>query len=374
MSTPAAAGAAQVLAQPAAAGAPTRRGYLDWLRGLLDSWTRFPDRETIGFAWAMTVGGMGAPMFLFLAGIAVALSAGSKFRRSGDISSARRAVVGRGLEIFGLAFVFRLQAWVLGWSSPRALLKVDILNIMGPSIIAAAAFWGAARTTTARFVVFLAATLAIAFMTPIVRSLPFVMALPDPIQAYIRPVPYLSNFVFLPWVGFVFGGALAGLVLDAARTSEEERRANIWFGVAGVAVAVIAFASSYLPSWHPTSYFWTTSPAFFFLRLGLLTAVVPAAYFWESRPGGTRKWSPVEQLGRTSLFIYWIHVEMVYGLISRPWHKGLSFAQAWIAFAIFALFMLFCSIAKDRVVEWRKRRSFDSHRHHRVHGSGAPGR
>ena len=28
------------------------------------------------------------------------------------------------------------------------------------------------------------------------------------------------------------------------------------------------------------------------------------------------------QLGRTSLFIYWIHVELVYGLISRPLHRG----------------------------------------------------
>jgi uncharacterized membrane protein len=78
----------------------------------------------------------GAPLFLFLAGVAIPLSAGSKLRKSGDIPAATRAVVRRGLEIFGLAFLFRLQAWILGWSSPRALLKVDILNIMGPSIMA----------------------------------------------------------------------------------------------------------------------------------------------------------------------------------------------------------------------------------------------
>ena len=58
----------------------------------------------------------------------------------------------RGLWIFGLAFLFRVQAWVLGWAPPRTLLKVDILNIMGPSIAAAAALWGAFRSTRARVV------------------------------------------------------------------------------------------------------------------------------------------------------------------------------------------------------------------------------
>src|SRR4051812_44276405 len=141
-----------------------RRGYLDWLRGvavlimieahLVDSWTRFPDRETGQFAWAMIVGGFGAPLFLFLAGVAVPLSAGSKQRRSGDRHAASSAVVRRGVEIFGLAFLFRLQAWILGWASPRTLLRVDILNIMGPSIAAAAALWGVVSTRRARYVTF----------------------------------------------------------------------------------------------------------------------------------------------------------------------------------------------------------------------------
>jgi uncharacterized membrane protein len=335
-----------------------RRGYLDWLRGLavlvmieahvIDSWTRLVDRQTAEFAWSMTVGGFGAPFFLFLAGVAVPLSAGSKFRRSNDRRRATRAVGGRGLEIFGLAFLFRLQAWALGWGSPWTLLRVDILNIMGPSIMAAAALWGAFRTNLTRFLAFAAAMLVVAFFTPIVRAWPALSALPDPIEAYIRPVGMLSNFVFFPWAGFVLAGALAGLALDAARTPQQERQANSWFAGLGVATAVIAYALSFLPTPYVQSSFWTTSPAFFFLRLGILTAFVPAAALWESRPGAGN-WSPLRQLGRTSLFIYWIHVEMVYGLISVAWHKNLSLGQAWIALAAFWLFMLFCSIAKDRI-------------------------
>ena len=70
-----------------------RRRYLDWVRGLavlvmiqahiLDSWTRPDARESWQFAWANIVAGFGAPLFLFLAGASVALSAGSKWRVGG---------------------------------------------------------------------------------------------------------------------------------------------------------------------------------------------------------------------------------------------------------------------------------------------------
>jgi uncharacterized membrane protein len=339
---------------------PSRRSYLDVLRGLavlimieahlLDSWTRFPDRQARQFAHAIIIGGFGAPLFLFLAGIAVPLSVGSKFRRTGDASTASRAVVRRGLEIFGLAFLFRIQAWVLGWSPAWTLLRVDILNIMGPSIMAAAAIWGAMRTARGRFAAFAAATLAVTLLTPIVRNVSLLSPLPDPIEAYLRPVGGLSNFVFFPWAGFVFAGAIVGLVLDAVRTRRQEHVANLGFALIGTAIAVTAHELSFVPTWYPQSHFWTTSPAFFFLRLGIMTAAIAVAYLWELRPGGAHNWSPLRQLGRTSLFIYWIHVEIVYGLISLPLHKHLSWGQSWLALAVFCLFMLLCSILKDRVV------------------------
>jgi len=87
------------------------------------------------------------------------------------------------------------------------------------------------------------------------------------------------------------------------------------------------------------------------IRLGL-TAAIALAYAWEARRMGASSRSPMQQLGRTSLFVYWIHVEMVYGLISLPLHKGLSLGGAWMALAAFAVFLLLCSIAKDRVVTW----------------------
>ena len=345
---------------------PSRRGYLDWLRGLavlimieahlLDSWTRMPDRQTREFAYAMIVGGFGAPLFLFLAGVAVALSASARLRRSGDAAAAARGVARRGTEIFGLALLFRVQAWILGWSAPRSLLKVDILNIMGPSIVLAAWLWGAARSLSGRILGFAIAMFLIVALTPVVRVLPVIALLPDPLEAYIRPTGGLSNFVFFPWTAFVLAGATAGTILDAARTAEGERRANLAMLAIGLAAASAAYRLSFLPSpfqdWYPRSSFWTTSPSFFFLRVGLMTAAIGVAYLWEQRPRGAARWSPLRQLGRTSLFIYWIHVEMVYGLISLSLHKSLSWLQAWLALALFWMLMLICSMAKDAIAGW----------------------
>ncbi|HWT46869.1 MAG TPA: heparan-alpha-glucosaminide N-acetyltransferase domain-containing protein, partial [Vicinamibacterales bacterium] len=136
---------------------------------VIDSWTRAADRANPVFGYSLILGGFGAPLFLFLAGVAIPMSAASKSRRLGSDQAGAHAVVRRGLEIFLLAFLFRLQAFVLGWSSPWTLLRVDILNVMGPTIMATAWLWGRFRTSRARAFAFAAACGAIAFATPAVR-------------------------------------------------------------------------------------------------------------------------------------------------------------------------------------------------------------
>jgi uncharacterized membrane protein len=348
--------------------APGRRTYLDVLRGVavlimieahvIDSWTRAADRASPSFGRSLILGGFGAPLFLLLAGVAVALSAGSKARRLGDDWAASTIVQKRGGEIFLLAFLFRLQAFVISQSPPRSLLKVDILNIMGPAIFASAWLWGRLGSARRRIAGFAAATAVIAFATPIVRGLSWVAGLPDFLEAYLRPVPDLTNFAIFPWAAFVPAGALVGVLIDGARTRESERRVSVALGIGGAALALGAYAASFGPSPYAHSSFWTSSPSFFFLRLGLLVAAVCAAYFWEQRATANQRWSPLQLLGRSSLFIYWIHVEMVYGVISIPLHGALTLTQAWMALFLFWAFMLLCAIGKERGMRWWNTRGF----------------
>lgn len=341
-----------------AAPSAARRTYLDVLRGVavlimiqthvIDSWTRVADRSSRAFGEALILGGFGAPLFLFLAGVAVAMSAGSKARRAGDVRAAMRAVQKRGLQIFALAFVFRLQSLILSNGPAWTMLKVDILNVMGPAIVLAATLWGVARTTHARLAAFAAVTIAFVLATPVIRAMTALDALPNSLEGYLRPIPGLTNFTLFPWVGFVTAGGLVGVVLDQSRGAEADRRANIWLGAAGLAMAYAAYQASFLPPLHPLSRFWTTSISFFFLRLGILVAALGAAWLWEQRPTRHR-WSPLQQLGRSSLFVYWIHVELVYGLVSLPLHGAFSVAGAWTGFVGLCVLMLGVVVLKDHV-------------------------
>ena len=68
-----------------------RLGYLDWLRGVtvlvmiqahaFDAWTRPDEKARLAYGWLMVLGGMAAPAFLFMAGVAVALGAAAHLRR-----------------------------------------------------------------------------------------------------------------------------------------------------------------------------------------------------------------------------------------------------------------------------------------------------
>src|SRR5687768_16979530 len=94
-----------------------------------DSWTRLADRDRDAYQWLNILAGFGAPIFLFIAGLSLALAAGSRLRKGLSEREAGRMAVRRGLTIFGLAFLFRLQSWIIsGGPFPQSLLKVDILN------------------------------------------------------------------------------------------------------------------------------------------------------------------------------------------------------------------------------------------------------
>jgi uncharacterized membrane protein len=338
----------------------TRRGYLDWLRGVaviimieahtLDAWTRVADRSST-YGWAMVVAGYGAPFFMFLAGIALSLGAGSRQRKGlSDVEVAARGRT-RGAQILGLAFLFRAQSWLVSGGSLMSLLKVDILNVMGLSMLAASLVWGWGRTRLVRGGGLALAALACTMVTPIVRETAVLDAWPVPVLSYLRPIPGRVTFTLFPWAGFLLAGAAVGLWLDAARSADEERRVNLILGGVGLALGVGGYAASYLPSIYTHSEYWTSSPTYFFVRLGVLVLALPVAYAWNAL---WRGWSPLQEFGRSSLFVYWVHVELVYGVISLSLHRALTFEAALVGFVLFTVFMFLMAGAKARVVAWWK--------------------
>ena len=348
-----------------AAIGPGRRTYIDWARGIAvllmieahttDAWTRADAKQTIAFRDATILGGFAAPLFLFLAGLALVLSATRIAERTGRHSDAVEAVSRRGLEVFILAFLFRIQAFVVSPGGPIvSLFRVDILNIMGPAMVVAGVVWGLASTATVRVALYAVFAVAIAVITPLVRAAEWVTALPVWLQWYVRPAGDYTTFTMFPWAGFVFAGGAVGAVLAAARDVRAERRAHLVMSIVGAASILLGFITAARPTiYHASAYhapsFWTSSPTWFAIRVGILIVALGAIYASAAlaeRASVTLR--PLTLIGQHSLFVYWIHVELVYGYASRWWAGRLPLLGTAAASVVFSALMY------GAVLLWRR--------------------
>ena len=97
---------------------------------------------------------------------------------------------------------------------------------------------------------------------------------------------------------------------------------------------------------YPVYDFWHTSPTFFLIRLGILLVVLSASYAWCRWGLATKGFSPVIQLGKTSLLVYWVHIEFVYGRVSILPKRAQSIAGASYGLLAITLMMLVLSLLR----------------------------
>src|SRR5271165_4301440 len=135
--------------QPATPVAPagSRFAWIDWMRGLAcilmfqthcyDAWLGGDARNSGFFKASQLLGTLPAPLFLFLAGVSFALVTGKLVRKNLSPAGISRTMFWRGAEIFGFGLLFRLQEFLIawGWAPWSDLLRVDVLNIIGLSMM-----------------------------------------------------------------------------------------------------------------------------------------------------------------------------------------------------------------------------------------------
>jgi uncharacterized membrane protein len=242
------------------------------------------------------------------------------------------------------------------------LLKVDILNVMGVAMLAAALIWTMSADRSTRLALFALATAAVAMATPLVRESSTLALLPDPIEAYVRPLAGRSNFALFPWSAFLIGGAIAGELIYASPSPAMARRLQWGFAAAGGFGIAIAYALSFQPSIYANANFWTSSPTFFFMRLGLNTMLLPVAWWIDRFHAFARaRWRTVFTapdvpgrviitLGRSSLFVYWIHVEMAYGVIALPLRRALPLELSLLGTVLLCGLLYQLVRVKDRLM------------------------
>jgi peptidoglycan/LPS O-acetylase OafA/YrhL len=126
-----------------------------------------------------------------------------------------------------------------------------------------------------------------------------------------------------------------------------------WAALLGLGLILAARFCGDLPySLYPSSEYWLNGPWLILIKLGVLLLVMAAAYLW-TQYGASLGWSWIRQFGTTSLLVYWVHTELVYGRWLYYWKERLTPLQTAFASAGVILLMLLLSVLKTNWGRWR---------------------
>ena len=353
-----------------------RFAYLDWVRGFAclvmfqthcyDSWLGGAAREGNFIKLSQLGGTLPAPLFLFFAGVSFALVT-ERLRQKGlNADDIARSTILRGGEIFLFGLGFRVQEFLLGqpWAPWTDLLRVDVLNIIGLSLMMLgltcriAAGIGAPDLSRLRrnsMITALVAAALIAVVTPPMWTTwrPhwrawWLESYLNGVHTFDKPQPWL--FPLFPWSGFAFAGLAVGFLLLSDWARRNEAAAMGLVGMGGATLAGFGYWLDGRPVQLYTVYdFWHTSPNFFLMRTGIVMVILMGSYLWCRWGVGEWGFSPLIEMGRASLLVYWAHIEFVYGRFSILPKRSVGVPAASLGLlAIFAAMTLLAT-AKNRL-------------------------
>jgi len=232
---------------------------------------------------------------------------------------------------------------------------VDILNMIGLSMVLMGLACRAAETRAGSGVAAVDIALVVALATPLVwttwrpRWLPwFLESYINGVHTFPEPQPWL--FPIFPWNAFAFAGLATGFLLFGEWARRREAAAMAVLAAGGLALAGLGYWLDVLPVQLYRVYdFWHTSPNFFLIRLGVLLMILAGSYAWCRWGAGQWGFSPLVQLGLTSLLVYWVHIEFVYGRFSILPKTAVSIQTASLGLLAIFVAMLLLSLARIRL-------------------------
>ena len=352
-----------------------------------DAWLGGPARNSTFFMYSQLGGTFPAPLFLFLAGVSFALVTDKLLQKQLSANQIAKTTIRRGAEIFALGLLFRVQEFAisLGWAPWSDLGRVDILNTIGVSMMLMGVMcWAVLKARVDRtflsdlpeqahptptrvsaphvqqnmVITAILVTAAIAFLTPLLWTTWRLHFLPWQLETYINgvhnlgmPQPWL--FPIFPWTAFAFAGLAFGFILSSNPVKKAGTCTFAFILAAGIALICLSrFLDSRKLQLYSVYDYWHTSPNFFLVRLGMLLLLIVFAYAWCRWGLGQRAFSPLIQLGNTSLLVYWVHIEFVYGRFTILSRRSHTIAGATGGLLIIFFSMLALSLVRTN---WKRR-------------------
>lgn len=269
------------------------------------------------------VHGLTAPAFLFAAGLTFVISTRHTWQayHHPSLRLARRA--GRILLILGLGLFlhlpfFSLRKILREGSLPEMLqlFQCDVLACIGIglALLHFILYFMKSERRFHRAVAVLAGVIVLG--TPIVWEIDVLNFAPVPVAQLLNG-KHGSPFPLFPYLGFLLVGVLVskGFIDASVRGQAEAFRRRMLLLGAGLLVAGIILDAVPVHI-YPVYDFWFTSPDYFLIRAGLLMAAFSGFMALSARlPAQPRV---LTVLGRESLFVYILHLLIIYGSSVNP--------------------------------------------------------
>lgn len=330
-----------------------RLTFLDWTRGfavliilqghVFHSYIKPELRGDGPYMISQFFGGVAPALFLVLTGVTLGFIMHAGERDGLALKERWYVALRRSRYLFILAFLFRLSMWALGFpTSPASeILRVDVLNCMGFAFLLLSPLAITNTQTRARSA-FLIGT-AIAAGGPLISMIDWSWLHPR-ISGYI--IPSYAAFGLFPWASFIAFGLSLGSILRLTKP-ENLNRVMQWAALAGFALFLAGqYCSNYSYSLYPRQEFWLNSPWMVAMKLGSILLLMAVAYLWTEY--GSKSWSPLRQFGVTSLLVYWVHIELVYGRETWYLHERLNAVQCAICAILLIALMLGLSVLRTK--------------------------
>jgi uncharacterized membrane protein len=268
--------------------------------------------------------GLTSSLFLLLSGFAFSIATtrhwSSHLRLSDTVVKRLRRfglliLLGYGLHFPVARFVLLPTATEM---ERRALLAVDVLQLIGVTLIVVQALVLVTRSrrlfTIAAFVL----TGLLVAITPWVWTSDWIQSLPLPVAAYLSSTVIASQFPLLPWAGFLLLGAGLGQLYARWDSAHMTGYANQVLLVPGAIMVAIGLSERLLssPLFGPGP--WAYIPPMFVVRAGSCLLILGSIAHLSRRID--RLPHVFGAVAQETLLIYFVHLCIVYGSV---WNPGL---------------------------------------------------
>jgi len=306
-------------------------------------------KETGWFGFLNFINGLVAPAFLFVSGFAFMLSTQGKVEdlRKFDYKFWRK--LGRIILIFLAGYSLHLPILslrrLINFYSPdviNSFYNVDILQCIGFGLLFLFIIRLIIKSDKIFNYTIIISLLAIIVLSPIIWKIDFAKFMIVPFADYFN-AQHGSFFPLFPWLGFLLAGAAACKYYLDARSADKEKAYIKQLIIIGL---ILAAAGHFFLSelFHISFRSIRLHPMFFLQRLGYVLMLLGACWYYAE--WRQTKVSFVLDVGRESLLVYWLHLQIIY---RRFWNdqsfasifgNKFNFIEAAIATLILSLIMI----------------------------------